>query len=66
MKPKHYLAFLATLGSLCYFAMISVSQLETLTTVKARLLFTVPFIIALFAGVAGLCFLFVKIKFPKN
>lgn len=66
MKPKHYIAFLAVLGSLFWFAMMTASQVKDLATPHARFLFVIPFIIVLFAGVVGLCFLFTEIKFPKN
>lgn len=60
MKPKHYIAFAAVVGSLMWFAMMTVSQVETLTTPHARFLFLGPFFIAIFAGMMGLCFLFTE------
>jgi len=66
MKPKHYIAFLTTVGSLFYFAIMTASRLETLTTPHARFLFLLPFTIAFLGGALGLCYLFTQIKFPKN
>ena len=62
MKPKHFLAFMCVLGSLCYFAMMSVANLETLSTQLARVLFCLPFLIALAVGVYGLCYLFTEFR----
>jgi len=61
MKAKHYVAFLAVLGSIFWFSMMTVSQIETLTTPHARFLFLISFLIPLFAGIIGLCFLLIEI-----
>lgn len=60
MKPKYYVAFLAVLGSLFWFAWMTASQVETLTTPHARFLFLMPFLIAISGGMFGLCFLFTE------
>jgi hypothetical protein len=65
MKPKHYIAFLAVLGSLCWFAVMVASQVETLITAQARFVFLFSFIVALLVGVIGLTFLFTQ-TFRKN
>jgi len=65
MKPKHYAAFLVVLSSIFYFAMMTASQMEALKTSHARVLFLIPFVIALLAGVVALCFLFTQV-FPKK
>jgi hypothetical protein len=60
VKIKHCVAYMAVLGSLCWFSMMVASQVETLTTPRARFLFLFSFLMATLAGVIGLCFLFAE------
>jgi len=60
MKPKHFIAFLCILGSLCWFSVMTASQMETLTTPHARFIFLWSFMVAIGAGVVALCFLFIE------
>ena len=57
---KNYVAFMAVLCTLLWLSMMTVSQMETLTACHARFIFLCSFIIAISAGVAGLCFLFTQ------
>ena len=59
---KNYIAFLVVTCSLFWLSIMTTSQIETLTTPHARFIFLWPLMIALSAGVAGLCFLFSQVQ----
>ena len=59
---KNYIAFMAVLCSFLWLSIMTASQMETLTTPHARFIFLWSFIIAISAGVVGLCFLFTHVQ----
>jgi hypothetical protein len=62
-RPKLFLAYMCVLGSLFWFAMMS---LTNLTTQRASVFFCLPFLIALGVGIYGLCYLALHTIAPEK